>query len=101
MAVIHGRRRNRQWQYRLWDNVNDLYLTVAITRAALRAELLCNYTVAAIRDGWADREIENRLQRVHRYGTSSTNYLHRRCINGPWENEREITPEERYGDENV
>jgi hypothetical protein len=87
MSLIHHRIRDGKPVYRLWSTVCDAYLTVELTYEELVTEL----RIEAIRE--ALRQVEGhgfkqRMERVHRNGTSDGLRREPLPLDSPWEAER-------------
>lgn len=87
-TIIHGRIRDGEWRYRLWNTSCDQYEGDEMSEATLRAELLHDYTPREVEYNVPERDIPARLARVHAQGNSYRDTTRVDDINGPWETER-------------
>ena len=85
--LIHGRKRDGQWRYRIWSTVCDAYTTKELTEAQLRRELMRDYTPREVAYAVPEQDIPRRLARVHENGTSSLDDRSPDDVGGPWDTE--------------
>lgn len=74
--LIHGRKRDGVWRYRIWSTVVDQYVSGELTEAQLRNEVPDALYLAA------------RLERVRSNGTSAIFDREPHDLAGPWHTER-------------
>jgi hypothetical protein len=87
--MLHARKIDGEWRYKLWSTVVDAYTTYELTEDQVRRQILMDVITRAIDEH--EREWPGRLARAQKHGTSARDYADDSCwhdINGPWKTER-------------
>jgi len=85
-SVVHARQRPEGMRFRIWNHVSNTYLTRELSRDELCARLLDEYTPAETHAGDVRTDIEERIERTERRGTSLS-MTKAVPVDAPWETE--------------